>query len=429
MKKMTLVGAVAVAALMALPVTASRAAAATAVYVAPTNGSLSMESSMAFTPTADPTLLTQLDNQQGSDADSTMFSQAFQVQADSPVGNVTWWGTGAGQTGFMVSIMDGVWPAPGSTAILPNGPAVDGTLASLSVVPLASVTQTPAAGGLTQYSLDIPTIQVLATHAYRVTVTAVGGSFEWAQSSSPGCCTGTQAVDWVRGRLQSYLGAYNVAFQLNNTTTVPAVTTDPGATATTVGSRYSFTAAASGSAAPTVRWQRSNDAGATWADVTGATGTTLSGTAAAGDTGALFRAVFTNVAGSATSNSAALTVGPAPVGITCAKLTGSVTGTLKLKACTPSSKTDKSATAPGGLLSSGGTLTWASSGHTTVVTVAATSPGQGACKKGAVEHDVTGTVTGGTSTVTTPGDGMAVRYCQSAKNGALSLVTGTIAHF
>jgi hypothetical protein len=337
MKQLALSVTVLVAVLVGLPLAAGPAgAASTAVYAAPAGTGVSGESSMAFVPTAGATLLDQLDNQQGSDADSTIYSQAFQVATDSPVSDVTWWGTGGGQTGFMVSIMQGVWPAPGSTAILPNGPAVDGTSASLSVVPLSAVTRTPAPGGLTQYTLGIPTVQLLAADAYRVTVTAVGGSFEWASSSSPGCCTGTSAVDWVRGRLVAYLSTTNVAFQLD-----------------------------------------------------------------------------------------AATVGP---GATCTKLSGTAAGTLRLRSCTPSSKVATSATAPGTLLSSGGTLTWASGGQTTAVVVAASSPGRGACRKGSVEHDVTGTVTGGTSAVTGAGDAVSIRYCQRTVDGALRLVTGTTAH-
>lgn len=428
MRRPATVVAVLATALLTVTVTAGRASAASVVYAAPASTGTSGESSMAFVPTADPTLLAQLDNQQGSDADSTLSSQAFQIATDSTVGNVTWWGTGGGQTGFMVAISDGVWPASPQTS-LPNGPVVNGTLVSLSVVPLAQVTQSAAAGGMTQYSLDIPPIPMLASHDYRVTVTAVGGSFEWATSSASGCCTGTSSIDWVRGRLISYLSAYPVAFQLNDTTAAPAVTAQPTAVATTAGSSYSFTAAASGSPAPTVQWQRSNDAGATWTDVPGATAATLTATATAGDTGALFRAVFTNATGTATTSGAALTVGPAPTGVTCTKLSGKVSGTLTLKTCTPGPKTAKSATAPGSLLTSGGTLTWATGGRTTTVTVVATSPGQGACKKGGVEHDVTGTVTGGTSTITGIGDGVVIHACQVTKSGAVTLVGGTSATF
>lgn len=171
------------------------------------------ESSMAFTATADPTLLAQLDNQQGSDADSTVYSQAFQVAADGTVDTISWWGTGTSQAGFMVALHDGVW---GSSTLLPNGPVVEGVLAQLSVVPIAQVTTTPAANGETKFQISIPATHVFASHAYRLSVTAVGGTFEWDNSTAPGCCTGTTAVNWVRGRLRSYLSQPNVSFSLDN---------------------------------------------------------------------------------------------------------------------------------------------------------------------------------------------------------------------
>ncbi len=123
------VPSVLVAALMSLSIVSvvPASAATVNIYSAAQSGHPLFESSMAFTPTADPTLLAQLDNQQGSDADSTSYSQAFQIPADGTVNTVTWWGTGANQAGFMVAIHDGVW---GSTTSLPNGPVVEGTLAT-----------------------------------------------------------------------------------------------------------------------------------------------------------------------------------------------------------------------------------------------------------------------------------------------------------
>ena len=70
-----------------------------------------------------------------------------------------------------------------------------------------------------------------------------------------------------------------------------------------LGSTATFTAAASGTPAPTVQWQV-QQAGP-WQDVVGATSTTLDVVVAAG---ARYRAVFTNAAGSATTQVATLTV-------------------------------------------------------------------------------------------------------------------------
>jgi len=75
-----------------------------------------------------------------------------------------------------------------------------------------------------------------------------------------------------------------------------------------------FTAAASGAPAPTVQWQTSTNGGQTWADIPGAGTGALQVTATAGRNGAQFRAVFTNVAGTATTNAATLFVSESFIG-------------------------------------------------------------------------------------------------------------------
>jgi probable HAF family extracellular repeat protein len=89
----------------------------------------------------------------------------------------------------------------------------------------------------------------------------------------------------------------------------PAVTTDPSEATVAPGRTASFHAAASGTPAPTVRWQRSVDGGATFADIEGASARTYAFTVAGTEQdGELYRAVFSNVAGSATTQPARLTV-------------------------------------------------------------------------------------------------------------------------
>jgi len=71
-----------------------------------------------------------------------------------------------------------------------------------------------------------------------------------------------------------------------------------------------------------------------------------------------------------------------------------------------------------------GTLTWKSSGETTIVSLGASSPGQGACSAGSVEYDLAGTVVGGTSAYAAVGDTIAAQACVKP-NGEVSLVKGT----
>ncbi len=92
----------------------------------------------------------------------------------------------------------------------------------------------------------------------------------------------------------------------------PVVSTDPVDVVVAAGADATFTAAASGSPAPSVQWQV--DTGSGFADLPGATSTTLhlSAVTVAMD-GNRYRAVFTNPAGSATTAAATLTVTAGPV--------------------------------------------------------------------------------------------------------------------
>jgi hypothetical protein len=83
----------------------------------------------------------------------------------------------------------------------------------------------------------------------------------------------------------------------------PTITQQPANLSVTAGQPASFTVAATGTAPLAYQWQRDG------VDITGANATTYAIPATVlGDSSATFRAVVTNVAGSATSNSATLTV-------------------------------------------------------------------------------------------------------------------------
>jgi hypothetical protein len=92
----------------------------------------------------------------------------------------------------------------------------------------------------------------------------------------------------------------------------PTVTLQPTDQASHAGDIVSFTATASGDPDPTVVWQVSTDGGTTWSDIQGngtSTSDELSGPVfGTFENGWEVRAVFTNGAGSATTNPATLTV-------------------------------------------------------------------------------------------------------------------------
>jgi hypothetical protein len=92
----------------------------------------------------------------------------------------------------------------------------------------------------------------------------------------------------------------------------PAITIQPSDQTVAPGGEASFSAAASGMPTPSVVWQISYDGGVTWGNIVGnptSTSTTLSGVIfGTFENGWEVRAVFTNVAGSATTNPATLTV-------------------------------------------------------------------------------------------------------------------------
>jgi beta-glucosidase len=90
--------------------------------------------------------------------------------------------------------------------------------------------------------------------------------------------------------------------------TAPTVTQQPQDATVSAGGNATFTAYAIGDPASLVQWQ-SQPAGGSWTDVSGATSATLTvNNVAASDDGTQYRAVFTNVAASTTSDPATLHV-------------------------------------------------------------------------------------------------------------------------
>lgn len=91
----------------------------------------------------------------------------------------------------------------------------------------------------------------------------------------------------------------------------PSIASQPASQTIYSGGAATFSIAVKGNPTPTLVWQRSNDNGATWTTIGGATSTSYSLTVAPTDTGAKFRAIATNSQGSILTDSATLREVPA----------------------------------------------------------------------------------------------------------------------
>ncbi len=143
----------------------------------------------------------------------------------------------------------------------------------------------------------------------------------------------------------------------------PQVTSQPVDASVSAPATATFTAAATGTPAPTVQWQRSGDGGTTWLAIVGATSAAYTTPATtASDNGALFRAVFSNSSGSATTGTARLTV-ITPSGAGLALLAGGVGGAGNLDGIASDSRFNK----PTGIaIDSAGNLYVADTGNQTI---------------------------------------------------------------
>lgn len=112
---------------------------------------------------------------------------------------------------------------------------------------------------------------------------------------------------------------------------------------------------------------------------------------------------------------------PCEATVSCAKLTGSIRGTMTVSACSPKSASNRAAT----FTLAGAAFTWSTSGRSTVAFLsAAASIGRGGCAAGHSERDLSGAVIGGTATYTAFGDAIFARVCVSSSH-TVSLVPGT----
>ncbi len=157
-----------------------------------------------------------------------------------------------------------------------------------------------------------------ATNGSSFTVAANSSSSLAVAYSSSGVCTNVGPLFTMTSATGTCTVHYNQPGNLNynpatevteivQATEGPIVTLHPVSVRVLSGNNATFTAAATGNPAPTVKWQYSTDDGDTWDDVPGEISTTLTITAPPlSSNGYQYRAVFTNTAGSSTTNAATL---------------------------------------------------------------------------------------------------------------------------
>ena len=184
-----------------------------------------------------------------------------------------------------------------------TGPAITKEPANQTVVVGSTATFTVTAGGTSpltyqwQKSTNGGTSWTnvgtnAATYTTPATVAGDTGTlFRVIVSNSVGTVTSTSAT-----------------LTVTTSATAPTITTPPANQTVTAGQTATFTVAASGTAPLSYQWQRSNNGGTTWTNVGTNASSYTTGATAAADSGALFRVVVSNSAGSATSATATLTV-------------------------------------------------------------------------------------------------------------------------
>ncbi len=175
--------------------------------------------------------------------------------------------------------------------------------ASFTALPAFTVTATAGSGG----TITPATRAVLPGDTTTFTVTPNTG---FSISSVSGCGgTAGNSSPYTTGPITA-----SCTVTATFVATAPVtITQNPADQSVVAGNTASFTAAASGSPSPTVLWSRSNDGGANYALIPGATATKYAFTPVIVDGGSLYRATFGNGFTSATTTPAVLTVSYGPI--------------------------------------------------------------------------------------------------------------------
>jgi hypothetical protein len=212
-------------------------------------------------------------------------------------------------------------------------------LSSQPLVLGVNIANNSAASAITQAPQDANVVEG-ATAVFSVTASGSNIAYQWQRSNDGGSSyTSVPGATAASVSLTAALADNNSLWRVvlsnaggSTTSTparlavtqqviVPAITSDPANQTVVEAQTASFTVAGSGAPAPTIQWQTRSAADAAsgnaqqgWADVPGATATTHTTAATTlAQSGAQYRAVLQNSAGSANSLAATLTVTAAVV--------------------------------------------------------------------------------------------------------------------
>ncbi|MCX6319670.1 MAG: M12 family metallo-peptidase [Bacteroidetes bacterium] len=215
-------------------------------------------------------------------------------------------GTGALAPGTYNVTVQGTGPAPGTTqtavvsfTVNPgSGPAITGQPVSIAVCSGNNASFAVIATGTYQWQVSTAAVpaftNIPGATAATLTLTAV---------------TPAQSGNQYRCVVSGQCGSTNSNAATLTVNVAPAATTNPVSQAVCSGSAVSFTAAGTGTPAPTFQWQVSTLAVPAFTNIAGATNATYTiASAALADNGNQYRCVLTNVCGSVNTTPATLTV-------------------------------------------------------------------------------------------------------------------------
>jgi plastocyanin len=201
---------------------------------------------------------------------------------------------------YTVVATNSVSPVTSNAATLtvnpaPVAPVITTQPSTQTVTAGNSVTFTAAASGIPaptyQWKKNGTSITGATSSSYTLASVTTGnaGSYTFVATNSAGSATSSTAT-----------------LTVNPANTAPVITTQPSSQTVTVGGGVTFTAAASGTPAPTYQWKKAG------VNISGATSASYSIASATSGNAGSYTVVATNSVGAATSNAATLTVNPAP---------------------------------------------------------------------------------------------------------------------